>query len=223
MVSAPGAAPRPTAWRPRLRAGLTECEQEVRRLTAATRHAAVGGPRGRALASTVVGAKRQATSGHGVAEISTGQNTVETAGGSSMKPGPATQKTQWVSPAGPPGSPGCSDAVLSWRQSAKPAQSVALAASAESGAPLGAPAMAADIAKAMPCTNKAQMRRHAVSRRHLCHPCAFRYMPVPESAKSIGAAPADATEFRARRSIWNAAVARRAHKNALQRRRFRAP
>src|SRR6516225_3627287 len=99
-------------------------------------HAAVGGPRGRALASTVAGATtRQAASGHEAIESATGQNTVETVGGSRTKPGPATQNTQCVSAAGPPGSPGSPGAELSWRQSSKAALSAVLAASGESRVP----------------------------------------------------------------------------------------
>jgi hypothetical protein len=84
--------------------------------TAAMSHAAAGGPRGREPASTVAGAKRQATSGHGAFEISTGQKSVETAGGARTKPGPATQNTQWVSSAWPSGAPGSAGAALSCRQ-----------------------------------------------------------------------------------------------------------
>jgi hypothetical protein len=132
-------------------------------------HAAAGGPRGRESASTVAGAKRHATSGHGAFEISTGQKTEETAGGARTNPGPALQNTQWVSSARPSGAPGRAGAALSCRQSSKPAQSAPPAASGASRTPA--------IAKAMPCRSRAKIRRHAV-RRRLCHPCPIRNMPI---------------------------------------------
>src|SRR5271169_5293779 len=67
------------------------------------------------------------------------------------KPGPAAQKTQWVSAAGPLGSPGCPGAALLLVQSSKAAKSAAPTPSAESRAPDIAP----EIAKAMPCMNRA--------------------------------------------------------------------
>ena len=83
--------------RPRVADMTKRVQKEDRRPAAAGRHAAAGGPRGRVLASTVAGAKRQAMIGHGAISIATGLKKVETAGGSSTKPGPATQKMQCAS------------------------------------------------------------------------------------------------------------------------------
>jgi len=177
---------------------------------AARRHAASGGPRGRALASTVAGANCQATTGRGAIAISTGWKSVETAaGGCRTKAGPATQKTQWASTACPSGAPGWSGKA-SWRHSSKPAQPAAPTASAPTASAVSrAPAMA----NARPCKNRAQTRRHTVSRRHHCHPCAFRCIAIPELTKTIGAVSADAIKFHAQPLIWNTTVARRAHRS----------
>ena len=178
-------------------------------LAAATRHAVGGGPRGRALASTVAGANRQVTPGRGAIESSTGQKTDETVGGVRTKPGPATQNTQWLSPAELPGSLGCSVAAFSCRQSSKPPKSATPSPSART---LNT---APGNAKAMPCRNRTQMRRHAVRHRPLFHRCAFQFMPTPRWGELIDGVPGQAIEFCVGLTNWKGAVAHRPH--SLQR------
>jgi hypothetical protein len=122
---------------------------------AAAPHFGRGGPRGRALALTVVAGNRQALSDHDSTPNVIVWQADDTAGASRYV-APVRQKMQWLSAAGLSGAPP-PPKPPSWRHKKKPA-----AVSVGSAAATRAPANV----KAMPCRTSARISVPAVSRCH---------------------------------------------------------
>jgi hypothetical protein len=156
------------------------------RLSAAAPHAINGGPRGRALASTVSGGNRHAVNVHGVIAITIVWNAGASVCAAKRKDVPAKQKTQWsaAGPLGvstgwvaPPSSPGADW----WRHSRKPAESPAWTALAAT--------RPAATAKAKPCSESAKTRTMATN----CRPvrpncCDRRIISVPAESRILDSA-----------------------------------